>query len=237
MATLKLATTYTRMFLMVQSSDHITGLTGASPTVNIAKAGAGFQAAAGLVQEMASGWYKVSLTVADTGVLGDLAYHITAASADPTDFIDQVCANILGDTLPSDVQSVGTGVITESACDDTFYQGFGNNHGLSATFSGSVVDSVLSQMTTVTVGGITDKTGFSLTSAYDFAKGTVAMNESKAADGATMTPAQAFYMIWTFLTEFSISGTTYTSNKIDGVTPNMTFTLNGSSPSGITRAS
>jgi hypothetical protein len=103
MATLKQSTTYTRLFLMVQSADHITGLTGASPTVTLSKAGGSFAAAGGTVTEVASGWYKIALTTTDTNTLGDLAFHVTAANGDPTDFVDQVTVNILGDTLPASV--------------------------------------------------------------------------------------------------------------------------------------
>ena len=115
MAALKQSTVYTRMFLVVQTADHISGLTGASPTVNISKAGAAFGAAAGSITEVANGWYKIALTTADTGTLGDLAYHITAASGDPTDFVDQVTANILGDTLPVNLTQVNAHAVTDSS--------------------------------------------------------------------------------------------------------------------------
>ena len=103
MAIIKQSTTYTRVFLLVQSADHVSGLTGASPTVSLSKAGGSFAAAGGTITEIANGFYKIALTATDTGTLGDLAFHCTAASADPTDFIDQVAANILGDTLPANV--------------------------------------------------------------------------------------------------------------------------------------
>lgn len=91
MAQLKQGVAYTRSFLMVQSADHLTPLTGATVTVLLSKAGAAFGAAAGTVTEIAHGWYKVALTTADTGTAGDLAYNCTAASGgDPTDFADQV---------------------------------------------------------------------------------------------------------------------------------------------------
>jgi len=66
---------------------------------------------------------------------------------------------------------------------------------------------------------------------------TTAMTESYAADGATMTPAQAFYEIRALLSEFAISGTTLTLKKKDGVTTAATYTLNDpASPTAITRA-
>lgn len=99
MAILKQSTTYTRAFLLVQSSDHVTGLTGASATVTISKAGGSFASAGGTVTEIANGWYKIALTTTDTSTLGDLAYHVSASSADPTDFVDQVTSLILGDAV------------------------------------------------------------------------------------------------------------------------------------------
>lgn len=119
MAILKQSTAYTRTFLMVQSSDHITGITGATVAVKLSKAGAAGGAAAGAVSEVDAtnnpGLYKIALTTADTGTIGDLAFHCTATSADPADFVDQVCANILGDTLPANVtQWSGTNVSAPS---------------------------------------------------------------------------------------------------------------------------
>lgn len=120
MANIKQSTAYTRMFLMVQSSDHITPITGATVAVNISKAGAAGAAAGGTVSQVDAtnmpGWYKIALTTTDTGTLGDLAYHCTATSADPSDFVDQVTANILGDTLPANTtQWNGTNVSAATA--------------------------------------------------------------------------------------------------------------------------
>lgn len=96
MALLALSTAYTATFLMVQSSDHITPLTGATVTVNISKAGGAFAAPSGgaTATEIANGWYKIALSTTDTNTSGDLDYHCTAASGDPTDFRDQVGANL-----------------------------------------------------------------------------------------------------------------------------------------------
>lgn len=92
MASIKVSTSYARTFLMVLTSDHITGATGKTVTVSISKNGAAFAGAAGVVTEIANGYYSVALTSADTGTLKDLAFHCTAASCDPTDFVDQVVA-------------------------------------------------------------------------------------------------------------------------------------------------
>jgi len=77
-------------FLMVQSADHITGLTGASPTVTLSKNGAAFASPSGAVSEIANGWYKVAANATDTNTLGDLLLHATATSGDPTDIQYQV---------------------------------------------------------------------------------------------------------------------------------------------------
>ena len=97
---------YTRMFKLISSVDHVSKLTGATATVNISKAGAAFGAAAGTVTEVGQGWYKVALTTADTGTAGDLAFYITAAGADDTDFVDQV--------MDTTVASVGVNAVTIS---------------------------------------------------------------------------------------------------------------------------
>ncbi len=90
------------------------------------------------------------------------------------------------------------------------------------------------------VGSLTtnnDKTGYGLTSSYDFAKGTVAMTESYATVGATATPAQALYMIQQMLGNTSIAGTTQTTKKVDGSTTAATFTLDSATaPTSIARA-
>lgn len=77
-----------------------------------------------------------------------------------------------------------------------------------------------------------------LTSAYDFAKGTVAMTESYPTLGATFTPVQALYSITQSLNENSVSGTTMTVKKRDQTTTAKTFTLNdATNPTAITEAS
>src|SRR5690348_11570685 len=74
-------------FLLVQSSDHITGLTGATPTVTIRKVGGTFATPAGAVSEIANGWYEVAANATDTNTLGPILLHATAASADPSDIL------------------------------------------------------------------------------------------------------------------------------------------------------
>lgn len=84
------STVRVRTFLMVLTSDHITGATGKTVTVTISKNGAAFAAPAGSVAEISDGLYKITLTAADTDTLGDLAFHCTATDCDPTDFTDEI---------------------------------------------------------------------------------------------------------------------------------------------------
>jgi len=103
---------------------------------------------------------------------------------------------------------------------------------------------------------VSDKTGFSLTSAYDpaktaaqagdamtltsaynFAKGTTAMTESYAANTTQPTPIQALYAIQQYLMDFVISGTSYTVQKLDNSTTAFVVTLNdATNPTGADRA-
>lgn len=68
-----------------------------------------------------------------------------------------------------------------------------------------------------------------LTSAYDFAKGTSAMTEAYAANGVAPTPVQALMAIHQVLMQFAISGTSYTVKKLDNSTTAFTVTLDSSS--------
>lgn len=73
-------------FLLVLTSDHITGATGKTPTVTILKNGAtSFITPAGAVSELASGWYKVAANAIDANTLGPLLLHATATGCDPRD--------------------------------------------------------------------------------------------------------------------------------------------------------
>lgn len=75
------------LFFLTESADHITGLTGASPTVTISKAGASFGSPSGAVSELANGWYQVAANATDTNTLGLILLHAVAASADPCDMM------------------------------------------------------------------------------------------------------------------------------------------------------
>jgi hypothetical protein len=90
--------------------------------------------------------------------------------------------------------------------------------------------------TVQTAGDVGAKTGFALTSAYDFAKGTTAMTESYAANGAAPTPVQAIMAMHQMLMDFGISGTSYTVKKLDNSTTAFVVTLNdATSPTAAAR--
>lgn len=98
---LKTSFSYARKFLMVLASDHITGATGATVTVQLSKgpAPAAFAAAGGAVTEIGLGWYQCLLSTTDTNTPGDLAVHCagTSPTCDPTDFVDQVQNTVFTD--------------------------------------------------------------------------------------------------------------------------------------------
>jgi hypothetical protein len=79
------STTVAIVFLMISSTDHISPLTGASPTVVLSKDGGAFATPAGVVSEIANGWYKISANAVDTNTVGPLILHATAMGGDPTD--------------------------------------------------------------------------------------------------------------------------------------------------------
>jgi hypothetical protein len=71
------------VFVMVDSTDHITAKTGLSPTVVLSKNGGATASPAGAVTEVGSGIYKVAGNATDTATLGPLMLYATATGADP----------------------------------------------------------------------------------------------------------------------------------------------------------
>lgn len=105
MRILKQSTAYNLAVFITDSADHISGKTGLTLTIAASKDGAAFASITPTVTELSSGWYKLALTSSHTDTLGDLALHITATGADPTDVAMVVRANVLGDTLPANIIS------------------------------------------------------------------------------------------------------------------------------------
>jgi len=72
-------------FLMVDSTDRITGKTGLTPTVRISKNLSAFSVPQGTVSEVGFGIYKLDATVQDLDTLGWLILHAEAPGALNTD--------------------------------------------------------------------------------------------------------------------------------------------------------
>lgn len=89
-------TTYALVFLMVDSTDHVTGKTGLTPTVTLSKNGGAFASPSGAVSEIANGWYKVAGNATDNATLGPLILHATGTAADPTDVVYTVVLDLPG---------------------------------------------------------------------------------------------------------------------------------------------
>ena len=83
-------TTRPLVFLMVDSSDHISPKVSLSPTVLISKNGGSFVSPAGAVSEIGNGWYQIAGNSTDAGALGPLIVHASASGADPTDVVFRV---------------------------------------------------------------------------------------------------------------------------------------------------
>lgn len=180
------------------------------------------------VTNISAGLYKAAVTLPTLAVNDEVEIIIAATVSSVSD-----TAVIWGDT-----KDVFAGAIPDVAAGSSgglFIAG--SNAATTVNITGSLSGSVGSVTAGVTVTTNNDKTGYALTSPYDFAKGTVAMTESYAAQGATLTPAQALYGITQQLGQQSISGTVMTVQKRDGSTPAKTYNLNSATtPTAITEA-
>jgi hypothetical protein len=93
MRNIKVSTDRNIKVFMTAASDHITGATGLTLTVGLSKADATtFSTITPTVTEISNGWYQLAMTGTHHNVLGDLAIHITAEGADPTDLQYEVVA-------------------------------------------------------------------------------------------------------------------------------------------------
>jgi hypothetical protein len=101
------------MVFLTDSTDHVTGKTGATLTITLSKDGAAFASISPTVTERGDGWYSLALTSGNTDTLGDLVLHITASGADPIDLREQVFAALPGDSVT--VSSIANDAITAAA--------------------------------------------------------------------------------------------------------------------------
>lgn len=110
---LKQSTARNLMVFLTDSTDHVTGLAGATLTITLSKNGAAFASISPTVTERGNGWYNIALTSSHTDTLGDLVLRATASGADPIDLREQVFAGLPGESVT--VSSIGTDVITSTA--------------------------------------------------------------------------------------------------------------------------
>lgn len=215
---------------MVDSTDHVTGKTGLTLTITASKDGAAFASITPTVTELANGWYNLALTSTHTDTVGALALHIISTGADPTDIADEVVADLPGASVSSVTGNVGGNVAGSVASVTAGVTVSTNNDKTGYSISGT--KTTLDALNDIAAGA-----AMTLTSAYDFAKGTTAMTEAYSTKGGTVTPAQALHEILALLQEKAASSTTLTVKKRDGTTSAMTFTLDdATNPSSITRA-
>jgi len=78
------------VFLLVNSSDDKTAVTGATPTVSLSKNGGAFATATNSAVEVGNGFYYVAATATETNTVGALAILVTATGADAWRDIHQV---------------------------------------------------------------------------------------------------------------------------------------------------
>ena len=191
-------------------------------------------------------WANIGSPTSTVGLSGTTVKTATDVETDTADIQGRLPAALTGaGNIKADVLAISGDATAadnaESFFDGTGYAGTGNTIPTVTTVTGAVgsVTGNVGGNVVGSVGSLTtnnDKTGYALTSAYDFAKGTVAVAESYAADGAAPTPVQTLMLIQQMLTESSVASTTLTVKKLDGSTTAATFTLNNATaPSSITR--
>jgi len=95
------------MVFVTDSTDHVAGLASATLTITASKDGAAFASISPTVTDRGNGWYSVALTASHTDTLGDLALHITASGADPTDLLCRVVAGSLDADVSSRLATAG----------------------------------------------------------------------------------------------------------------------------------
>lgn len=101
MRSLKQSTAANVMVFMTDSADHVAGKASLTLTITASKDGAAFASISPTVTERGNGWYNLALTASHTDTLGDLALHVTATGADPSDLLCRVSARVVDDVLPT----------------------------------------------------------------------------------------------------------------------------------------
>ncbi len=116
---LKQSTARNIPILMVDDTDHITGKTGLTLTIEASKNGASFGSISPTVTELTHGWYNLALTTSHTDTLGALCLNITSTGADPVDERYEVVASLPG-TLADDLYHADICVTRQSTTRDEY---------------------------------------------------------------------------------------------------------------------
>lgn len=220
-------------FLMISTSDHITGSTGATVVALLRKNTGAFATASGAVSEVGYGWYQVAGNANDTNTLGPVLLHGTAAGCDPTDI--QV-ARVVAYNPDSATVVLSTGTHT-GAVIPTVNVVSTSNDGRMANLDLNIGAVNTSVLTRATAGDAMTLTGGERTTLATVI-GTSSQAESYRANGAGGSIAQLLYEAAGHLSEATIVGTGKTVKKTDHATTAMTFNLdNSTAPTSITRAS
>lgn len=226
MALIQQSSNYTRTFLMVLTSDHLTGSGSGGVTVNLSKAGGVFSLATGSAIAISGGLYSISLNSTDTSTMGDLSFYCTGTGVDPTNFTDQIIGiNLLAPSL-----TCGTTVQPVQIAGGTYtFNQFGSvNNVIQATttiitggtisgvsnpvfiaagtyavnFTGSinnVIQSISATLTGGTISGVSGSVG-SVIAPVLLAAGTYAVNLGGSVNNIIIPPA------------LSLAGGTYAVN-------------------------
>jgi hypothetical protein len=166
--------------LMMDANDGKTGMTGKTLTVKIAKNGGAFSTITPTVTEQETGSYVVALTSAHTDTLGDLGIKVSAAGCDIFDTTLDVTARLTDDlATPTNITA---GTITAVTNDVGITQGGADKVWLSAVRSLTTFGTLVADIWSNLVRTLSDKTGFSLTPAYDAAKTAASVTDLEGID-------------------------------------------------------
>ncbi|WP_406699230.1 hypothetical protein V5E97_10170 [Singulisphaera sp. Ch08] len=214
------------LFLLVDSTDHITGQTGLSPTVTLSKNGGTFATPAGAVTELANGWYKVAGNATDTATLGPLLLHGTATGADPCD--DRY------DVVAYDPQSASLGLTLAKTTNIT---GFNDIAATAVVSGGAITTSGGAVSTVTTVGTLTTYTGNTPQTGDSFARigangaGLTALGDTRLANLDAAVSTRSTYA------GADTSGTTTLLTRLPGIVVAQTgdaYALIGAAGAGLT---
>lgn len=159
MRAIKVSTARNLMVFLTDSTDHVSGKTGATLAVTVSKNGGAFGSISPTVTERGNGWYSVALASGDTDTLGDLVVRATDTGADPAETLVEVVAYNPGDAAGLGLSRIDAAVSTRSTYDGSDTAGTGQLLGRLTTTRADKLDNldatVTSRMPTgsVTVSG------------------------------------------------------------------------------------